>query len=256
MKTLAIAVVTYKELVRSKSLYLALFSSAFLVIVTSLFGSVTIGEQVLIIKDFGLFSTSLFTVGFVVVAGSSMLHKELQRRTIYNVLSKPVRRLDLIVGKFCGLVSAALMMLLVMGVTLSAYVYLYEERFDLLLWYAYLYIALELLIVSALVIFLSSIVVTPILAGLIAFAIFLVGRNAEYILYFSREKLVLENTALFLNFVYELVPHLQHLYIGNDVVYGGYPNLAEFGVAIFYTAMYSIALLIVATFFFCRRDFN
>ena len=94
---------TAREALRNKVLYSILAFAALVVGVAALFGSASIGNQMKFVKDFSLAAISLFGVVIAVTLGVSMLSKELGRRTILNILSKPVARWQFIVGKFAGL---------------------------------------------------------------------------------------------------------------------------------------------------------
>ena len=94
--SLIIALNTFRELVRGKTLYGVIFTSAIIVAISALFGSVSVGDQLLVVKDFGLFSVSFSAVVFAVITGASLLHKELERKTVFNILSKPVNRSEFV----------------------------------------------------------------------------------------------------------------------------------------------------------------
>jgi len=80
MKILYIGINTYRESVRSKILYSLIFFAVIVVCVSAFFGSVTIGDQVKVIKDFGLFAISLFSAAYAVISGSALLSKELSKK--------------------------------------------------------------------------------------------------------------------------------------------------------------------------------
>jgi ABC-type transport system involved in multi-copper enzyme maturation permease subunit len=105
MKVVAIARNTAREALRSKVLYSILAFAVLVVAVAALFGSASIGDQMKFVKDFSLMGVSVFGVVIAVALGVSMLSKELGRRTILNVLSKPVARWQFVLGKFLGLVA-------------------------------------------------------------------------------------------------------------------------------------------------------
>ena len=108
---------TAREALRNKVLYSILAFAALVVGVAALFGSASIGNQMKFVKDFSLAAISLFGVVIAVTLGVSMLSKELGRRTILNILSKPVARWQFIVGKFAGL---ALTLVIVVALMTSA----------------------------------------------------------------------------------------------------------------------------------------
>jgi len=255
-KVLCIAVNTYRESVRSKVLYAVLFFAVILVAVSALFGSVTIGDQVKVIKDFGLLSVSLFAVALVVISGSALLSKELQRKTIYNILAKAVYRWEFLLGKHLGLFITTVVMVFLLALGLCLFAFCFEGRLDPLLLLGALYVLLEILIVISAAIFFSSLVVTPMLSGLFTFALFIAGRSAEYIL--SMQAGLNGNAAAqtVLEIIYWMLPHLNELNIANSVVYGSGVSLEHLAFSAIYALSYAAALLLLANIVFVRREFN
>ena len=253
---MTIALATLRESIRSKVLYLTLFFGAALVLITTLFGAVTVGDQVRVIKDFGLFSISLCTIGYAVIAGSTLLYKELARKTIYTILSKPVRRGEFLLGKFFGMLATSTVMLILLGAGLSGYIALFEHSFDPLLIRAYLCAFFELTIVCGAAIFFSSVVVTPLLSGIFTFALFLAGRSVEYLLYFTKQGEQDAFTSLLLTALYWILPHLSSLTVANRVVYGEAVLFEYLLYSGMYTFGYTTLLLLFSFCFFQRRDFN
>lgn len=250
-----IALNTFRESVRSKVLYSIMFFALLLVCASALFGSVTIGDQVIVIKDFGLMSISLFSVAFAVISGAALLHKELSRKTVYNILAKPVSRAEFVCGKFFGMFATASVLVLMMGAGLSIFALFFEGQFDSYLLQAYLYILLELLIVCAAAIFFSSVVVTPMLSGLFTFGIFLAGRSVRHLLTFSSG----EGGSLLgdlMYWLYWILPRLDLLNVGNDLVYKASISQDHFVWSLVYSIGYTGALLVLATAIFRRREFN
>lgn len=254
---MAIAGSTARELIRSKSLYTVFFFAAAMLAVGALFGSVTIGDQVLVIKDFGLFSISICGVAFAVVSGASLLEKELARKTIYNLLAKPVPRWQFIFGKFFGMYSTILLMITLMTIALQAFLLLLTHRLDWELWIGVYFAALELSIICSAALFFSSIVVTPLLSGLFTLGLFVAGRSAEYLLYFVEQGTVKGLLASILEGAYVILPQLAKLQVSNEVVFGLSEQSFERALwGSLYAAGYSGALLAFAVLFFRKRDFN
>lgn len=252
----AVGYATLIEALRSKILYGLVFFAFLMVAASSLFGTVTIGDRIVVIKDFGLFCLSLFSVLYAVIAGSAFVYKEINRKTIYNLLSKPLTRGEFLVGKFFGLAGVCLALVLSMGTALSGYVALFEGRIDWLLLDAYYCIFLEAVLVCALTIFFSSVVVTPLLAGLFAFSVFLVGRSCDYIIYFVEKNEVAGFTANLLTGLYYAVPQLERLNVSNLVVYGESFTLPYLAWVTVYAISYSAILLCLGRVIFLRRHFN
>lgn len=250
-RILAITLTTYREIIRSKILYSIFFFISLVMALSTFYGNSSLGDQVKIIKDFGLMSMSLFSVAFCVIAGASLLSKELARKTVYNILGKYVYRGEFLVGKFLGMFSAAVMMILLMGVVLSLYISFFEGHLDLLLLQAYLFMLFEIFIVCALTIFFSAMVVTPALVGLFTFSVFLAGRSADQILRFAD----LSGTSL-PRLVYYVVPHLSDMTVANEVVYGKSRSCEAIIDASLYSILYASILLLLGTWMFRKRQFN
>ena len=140
---LAIAIATFRETLRSKVLYLVMVFMVIIVGVSSLFGAVTIGDQVKVIKDFGLAGISLCSVLFTILSGVSLLHKEIHRKTIYNILSKPVYRYEFLVGKLLGLCATSAILIMCMGVLLAGYLSFFSGALDLSILLDVAYLTIE-----------------------------------------------------------------------------------------------------------------
>lgn len=251
-----IAFNTYRETVRSKILYAVLFVAVFMVAVAACFGLVSVGDQIKIIQDFGLFAISFAAAANAILTGGTLLNKELTRKTIYNILSRPIPRWQFVFGKFFGLLISTLTMTALLTVLLAGSLYPSLKGESSLLFWAFAYNSLEVLITCAVVIFFSCIVVTPVLSGLFAFGLFLAGRSAEQLLYFVQRGEASQPMRMLLEGLHKAIPNLAELNISNSVVYGITPSLSHFYWAITYSIGYSALLLIIGSAAFSRRDFN
>jgi len=255
-RILAIARNTYRESVRSKVLY-SLFFFAFLVMVLSFFfGTVTIGDRVLVVKNFGLFAMSAFTAAYAAIAGSSFLQKELARKTIYNILAKPVKRSEFLLGKYLGMLMTTLVMLFCMGPLLIGFIAMLEGKTEILLLQAFFGIFCQLIIICAVTIFFSAIVVTPVLSGAFTLGVFFAGRSTNYLLYFIDQGEVSVISAKILKLIYIAIPHLDWLDISDEVAYGVSIPLAELTWGLLYSLGYAGFVLVLASLIFRRREFN
>src|SRR6476620_2880767 len=110
-QVMALAINTAREAIRNRILYSILFFALLMVGISAVFGAASIGDQVKYMKDFSLMSVSLFGVIIAVVLGVNLLHQELGKKTIVNILSKPVARWQFLVGKFLGLLATLTIMM-------------------------------------------------------------------------------------------------------------------------------------------------
>ncbi|RPH58491.1 MAG: hypothetical protein EHM89_12280, partial [Acidobacteria bacterium] len=111
-----IAINVFKESVRDKVLYNLVFFAVLLIGTSYLIGQLTAGQDIKIIKDLGLAATSVFGLFIAVFIGIGLVSKEVERRSIYALLSKPIRRHEFIVGKYLGLVLTLLINVSVMTI--------------------------------------------------------------------------------------------------------------------------------------------
>jgi ABC-type transport system involved in multi-copper enzyme maturation permease subunit len=177
----AITFNTFREAVRDRVLY-NLIVFAFLMIGSSLLlGQITIGVQRQLLINLGLTAISLFGVLIAIFIGIGLVSKEIDKRTLYTVLTRPVRRWEFILGKFFGLVvtlavNAGLMTL---GF-FAALLYLMHglEHSDIYILAAIYFILLEFMMVTAIALLLSSFS-TPIESAVLTFAIFVVGSFSD-----------------------------------------------------------------------------
>ena len=100
-----IAANVFKESVRDKVLYSIVLFAVLLIAASLLLGQLTAGQEVKIIKDLGLAAISLFGLFIAIFIGIGLVSKEVERRSIYALLAKPMSRAELILGKYLGLVS-------------------------------------------------------------------------------------------------------------------------------------------------------
>src|SRR5258706_1350491 len=99
-----VAVNVFKESVRDKVLYNLVAFAVLLISMSYLIGELTAGQDLKIIKDLGLASISVFGLLIAVFIGIGLVWKEVEKRSIYTLLSKPMRRGEFVLGKYCGLV--------------------------------------------------------------------------------------------------------------------------------------------------------
>ena len=98
-----VALNMFRESVRDKVLYNLVFFALLLIGASYLIGQLTAGQDVKMIKDLGLAATSIFGLFIAVFIGIGLVSKEVERRSIYSVLSKPITRSQLLLGKYLGL---------------------------------------------------------------------------------------------------------------------------------------------------------
>lgn len=253
-KITAIALNTAREAIRNRILYSILFFALLMVAVSAVFGAASIGDQIKYMKDFSLMSVSLFGVVIAVVLGVNLLHQELGKKTIVNVLSKPVARWQFMVGKFFGLFATLALVVALMCGAVVAFFGALEGRLDWGLVAAAVAALLEIMVVTAVALFFSSLVATPSLAGMFTAAAFVAGRSSSYLRYFLRDEQPAGVPAAARG-LYWVLPRLDRFAIADQVVYGHTIDPSYLAALGAYAAAYAAILLLLGIVLFARREF-
>ena len=114
-RILAVAVNTFREAVRDRVLYGVLGVATFVVVFTLVLAEVSLDQQRRIVLDVGLASISLFSVLVSIFLGSSLVYKEIERKTLYVILPKPIRRYEFLLGKYFGIALTAFVFVTIQG---------------------------------------------------------------------------------------------------------------------------------------------
>jgi ABC-type transport system involved in multi-copper enzyme maturation permease subunit len=176
-KILAIARNTFRENVRDRILYnLVLFALVMILSAVAL-GQLALGQERKVIIDLGLSSISIFGVLIAVFIGTSLVYKEIEKRTVYALLAKPIHRRDLILGKYLGLLFTLLVNVAVMAaglmLTLAYFGETGVQAYLRLLPAVYL-IFLSLMVTTALALLFSTFS-TPALSALFTLFLWVIG---------------------------------------------------------------------------------
>ena len=262
-----IAVHVFKDSVRDKVLYNLVVFAVLLIAASYLIGQLTAGQDLKIIKDLGLAATSIFGLFIAVFIGIGLVSKEIERRSIYSLLAKPIRRYELILGKYVGLVLTLLVNLTVMAVALYcvlAYMaWIETEEFarsweapatDPAMLKAFVLIFVQLMLVTAIALFFSTFS-SPILSAGLTFGLYVVGHfNADLK---NFETAVESRAAVYLaRGLYYVLPNLAPFDVKAEVVHAQPVTLGYMALTTGYGLTYIAMLLLAAMFIFSQRDFK
>jgi ABC-type transport system involved in multi-copper enzyme maturation permease subunit len=248
--------ITMKEILRGGTVIGLFIAWILLLLTATAFGSVSIGERVFVIKDFGLFLTTLSVVCITFIAGSGILSKEIRQKNIYTVLSKPISRFSYLTSKWLGLWIVGLIINTTLHFSLCFYLFLFEGSWHFSILSNILFLGIEGLILSALTLVIASLFVTPMLVGIITFLLFVVGRNLDTISNLLEKTSTESALSYILEIVKSVLPHLYLLNVTNDLTYSIVPSLATMLSASVYGFSYATACFILSLFIFSRRTFN
>ena len=265
VRTIAISV--FRESVRDKVLYNLVFFAVLLISASYLLSQLTAGQDIKIIKDLGLAAMSIFGLFIAVFIGIGLVSKEVEKRSIYSLLAKPIRRHEFIIGKYIGLLLTLLVNLSIMVVAyyavLGAVAWLDGSWFrphwgapavDPALLKAVVMIFLQLAIVTAVALLFSTFS-SPLLASALTFGLYVVGHfNADL----KNFEAVIESRPLVAaaRTLYYLLPNLAPLDIKNEVVHAVPVTASYLLMNAAYAVTYIGVLVTTAVFIFGRRDFK
>jgi ABC-type transport system involved in multi-copper enzyme maturation permease subunit len=262
-----IAVSVFRESVRDRVPYNLVVFAVLLIGSSFLLGQLTAGQDVKIIKDLGLAATAVFGVFIAIFIGIGLVSKEVERRSIYALLTKPVGRPQLVAGKYAGLVLTLAVNVAVMTVALYAVLaYLtwtsppqFRAAWDApgvdpALLKAIFLIFIELMVITAVALFFSTFS-TPLLSAALTFGLYIVGHfNADLR---NFEQVVDSRVAAWIaRGLYHVLPDLSAFDVKTEVVHGLPVPAGYLAMTTGYGALYIAVLLIVSTVIFSRRDFK
>lgn len=262
-----IALNVFKESVRDKVLYNLVFFAVLLIAVSFLLGQLTAGQDMKIIKDLGLAAMSWFGLFIAVFIGIGLVSKEVERKSIYSLLSKPIRREELVIGKYLGLVLTLLVNLSIM--TVAYYLVLGGMAWMMGGWHlpiweapamdprlikAIVMILLQLMMVTAIALLFSTFS-TPLLSAALTFGLYIVGHfNADLKTF---ETIVDSKPLIYLaKALYYVLPNFAALDIKAQVVHAQPVPLGGLLMNTAYALTFIGALLTAATLIFRQRDFK
>jgi ABC-type transport system involved in multi-copper enzyme maturation permease subunit len=261
-----VALNMFRESVRDKVLYNLVFFALLLISASYHVGQLTAGQDVKMIKDLGLAATSLFGLFIAVFIGIGLVSKEVERRSIYSVLSKPITRPQLLLGKYLGLALTLAVNLTIM--TAALYLILAYMAWmagpaaaawevpalDPGLLKAIGLTFFELAIVTAIALFFSTFS-TPMLSAAFTVGLFVVGRFSGDLR--SINDVVDSRAAgVLARALYWILPNLSPFDVRTEVVHGLPVTAGYLALTAGYGLLYVTAVLIAAAMVFSRRDFK
>lgn len=252
----AVAFNTFREAVRDRVLYNLVIFALLLSASALLFGQISIDIERIVLINLSLTAVSIFGIVIAIFIGIGLVSKEIEKRTLYTVLSRPVRRWEFIIGKFLGLSWTLVVNTFFMAVGVFAALLYLVHRFghpDIYVLVAIYFIVLEFLIVTALALLFSSFS-TPLMSAIFAFALFVIGTFAEDLRGFA--SMAHGTTRWAATFVAYVVPNLASLNVISSVAHERPVAGALIVSNTVYALLYSAAAICGAVLIFQRRNFK
>src|SRR6266576_2302239 len=254
-RVFAIARNAFREAVRDRVLYNLVVFVLLLIAGAIFLGEISAGQEAKIIVDLGLSAILLFGVFIAIFVGVGLVYKEIERRTLYAILSKPIGRGEFLLGKYLGLCLTLLVNVAIMGAGLSLALLYVKRGWDPLIvriWPAIVLIYVELAILTG-VAMLFSAFSSPALSALLTFFVFVIG-------HFSADLKTLANsmgsapTRWVFAGLYYLLPNLTNYNAITAAAHGQAPDVRALLAATGYGFIYIGVLLAATALVFSRRN--
>jgi len=254
MKIQAIALNTFREAVRDKILYSLLFFAILMIGGSVLIADLTLGEYHKIIRDTGLAAISLFGLAIAIFVGIGLVYKEIERKTIYTIASKPVARWQFLVGKYFGLLATLATEVFIMAVAFFVTIKVMGGETNAALLPAIWLTFVEMAVVTALAT-LFGCFTSPMLSALFTVGLTLIGKMSQELLAIG-QKSETELITVLAEVAYRVLPDLSRFNLRPQAAYGLEVEWEYVAYATGYGAAYSAALLVIAAIIFRFRDFK
>jgi ABC-type transport system involved in multi-copper enzyme maturation permease subunit len=250
---LVVARNTFRETVRDKILYNLVFFALLLIGASVLLGALTIGEQAKIVNDIGLAAINLVGVIIAIFVGIGLVTKEIERRTIYTMLARPITRTKFVLGKYFGLVFISVVNIAIMFAMFLATIWLSGNAIHGSLFQAVELILVETLLVTALAMFFSTFS-SPTLSAIMTIGFYVIGHLTGDLKSIA-EKTHSPMTESIMTALYHVCPNLEVLNIKGQAASGVLMSAGHQVTATAYGLLYAGVLLLGACHIFERRDF-
>lgn len=264
-KIWTIAMNTYKEAVRNKVFYIILVFAIGLLMMSTVLATLSLGEDDRIIKDLGLSAINLFGLLLSVFVGVNLIFDELDKRTIYTIISSGATRYQFLLGKFLGFFITITINIIIMGFLLCCLIVFWSSGGVFgsglpAVILAILLMLFEMMIIISFALLFSSFS-TPVLSAFLTFVCWIIGHMSEDLLEWAKQLGERDGSVMmanFLNGLYYIIPNLELYNIKNQVVYSEDIGSLAYTVVMhpFAAILYTAILLIITILTFNWRDFR
>ncbi len=251
---LAISKNTFRETVRDRILLSAFFVIVAMIIFTLFIASISLEQSTRMIVDFSTTAIYALQIFVAIFIGSMLIYKEIERKTFYLLLPKPITQTEIIIGKCVGLTLTTVVVTLLSTAVLYGILFMHSSQ--LFFWpiLASVFMSTLEAILLILISILFSGITSPILASVSTVAIFIIG-HAEGIFRYMFMTTKIPIVEFFTKAVYYILPNLEKFNIRNDIIHGLVPSFSMIMVAVLYAISYSLLLLVITQRAFRKKDY-
>lgn len=253
MKVLSIALNTFRENLRDKLLYNLLVFALLMIGSSLLLMRLTLGEFHRLLLNVGLGSINIFGVLIAIFVGIGLVNKEIEKKTIYTIVSKPVARYQFLIGKYLGLTLTLLVNTLVMAGGLLLVLFAQGVPIESMLFKALGLIFMEFMVITA-VALLCSTFTSATLSAIFTLATYVIGHLTADLKTFG-EKMD-EGMRAVVSGLYYILPNLERFNLKGNVIHHIEVSGTDLLLIVVYGLTYVAFLLMSASIIFQRRDFR
>ncbi|MFH1434535.1 MAG: ABC transporter permease subunit [Pseudomonadota bacterium] len=258
-QVIAIALNTFRETVRDKVLYGILFFAIVFILLTLVLGELSLHQEKRIIVDLGLAGISIMSVLLAIILGVGMLYKEIDRKTLYPILSKPVSRWQFVLGKYLGMNLTLSFQIILMTVVMAAVLHYKGGEMSAPVVFSLYLIFIEILVITSIALLFSSFS-TPFISGILTLGVFVVGRNVDLLETFIRKGKV-GPLGEMLSFVPHIFPNCYLFYPSGRAIGEQWVSVHQHFIEMNYLLkvsgyglLYAMVCLLLAMIIFNRKD--
>ncbi len=250
-RTWAVAANTFREAIRERILYNLVVFAIVMTVAGLLLGQLSIRQDEKIVKDIGFAAMEFFGTLIAVYLGVSLVSKEIERRSLYSLLAKPLSRTEFFLGKFVGLAATLLVNCAAMTLGLFLTLWLTGKSASPRLIVAVFPIYLGLIVCVALAMMLASVTSSG-LATVGVVGLVVAGRYTDVLR--NMTGILQSGSARFLELAYLLLPNFRNFDFKDKVAYGDAVPAVQLAWVTLYAIAYATVALGLGLHFFRRRD--
>ena len=264
-RIIALALNTFREAIRNRVLYVLLLFAVALIVSALALGQLSLHEEERVSRDVGLAGIALFGAIIGVFIGVNLVYKEIDKKTVFALIPKPIHRWEFILGKYVGIVLTLAVLVAIMSAMLFLVLALQGLATSAVndvmpivraIWLLFMQ---QAVIVAVAVLFSSF--TTPILSGLFTLGVVVVGRSTPELREVIGRIGSTVARALFGGLL-RIFPDLNIFYVSGALidgqrvsVHGAYVDWSYVASASAYGVAYAGCALVLAMIVFSRRDF-
>lgn len=251
-KIIRLSFIIFKDIFREKIFWSFLLIAILFIFASLILREMVVGEKGKVYKDLGLVSESFFGVLLIIIVGSNLISREIAGKTLYIILSKPIKHHQYILANFNALLLLGLILILVVSTVDWVFLMINGENWLIPLLKGGYFLFFELLLLSSLALFFSTFM-SGYLGMVSMIFIYIIGHSTEKAVQLTAQSKIITTKVLF-EILYYILPNLENFNVKTQLVYSLDVPKIQFLYSPIYSILYSAFLLILASIILSRKD--